>query len=315
MDNLIYSFNATVPVFIVIVAGYLLKKAGWINEGFITSANRINFNITLPALLIQDMMNNDFLQKFDLSYVLYCAIVSSISFFGTWIITKAVMRDKTIIGEFVQAAYRSSAAVLGTAFVLNIYGDTGMVPLMILGAVPLYNIYAVWILTAECPEKDTAHTKTIKTTLKGIVTNPIILSIIVGVILSALQVDFPKMRDSTISNFARLTTPLALLAIGGSFEFGKAIAKVKPAMVAAFLKLVGWSVIFLPLAVWLGYRDAKLMAVVIMLASPTTPSCYIMAKSMKSEGTLTSSVIVLTTMCSAFTITAIIFVLKSLNYL
>lgn len=315
MDNLIYSFNATVPVFIVIVAGYLLKKAGWINEGFITSANKINFNITLPALLIQDMMNNDFLQKFDLSYVLYCASVSSISFFGTWIITKAVMRDKTIIGEFVQAAYRSSAAVLGTAFVLNIYGDTGMVPLMILGAVPLYNIYAVWILTAECPEKDTAHTKTIKTTLKGIVTNPIILSIIVGVILSALQVDFPKMIDSTISNFARLTTPLALLAIGGSFEFGKAIAKVKPAMAAAFLKLVGWSVIFLPLAVWLGYRDAKLMAVVIMLASPTTPSCYIMAKSMKSEGTLTSSVIVLTTMCSAFTITAIIFVLKSLNYL
>lgn len=315
MDNLIYSFNATVPVFIVIVAGYLLKKAGWINEGFITSANKINFNITLPALLIQDMMNNDFLQKFDLSYVLYCAIVSSISFFGTWIITKAVMRDKTIIGEFVQAAYRSSAAVLGTAFVLNIYGDTGMVPLMILGAVPLYNIYAVWILTAECPEKDTEHTKTIKTTLKGIVTNPIILSIIVGVILSVLQVDFPKMIDSTISNFARLTTPLALLAIGGSFEFGKAIAKVKPAMAAAFLKLVGWSVIFLPLAVWLGYRDAKLMAVVIMLASPTTPSCYIMAKSMKSEGTLTSSVIVLTTMCSAFTITAIIFVLKSLNYL
>ena len=151
--------------------------------------------------------------------------------------------------------------------------------------------------------------------MKGIVTNPIILSIIVGVILSVLQVDFPKMIDSTISNFARLTTPLALLAIGGSFEFGKAIAKVKPAMAAAFLKLVGWSVIFLPLAVWLGYRDAKLMAVVIMLASPTTPSCYIMAKSMKSEGTLTSSVIVLTTMCSAFTITAIIFVLKSLNYL
>lgn len=315
MDNLIYSLNATVPVFIVIVAGYLLKKAGWINEGFITSANKINFKITLPALLIQDMMNNNFLQKFDLSYVLYCAIVSSISFFGTWIIAKAVMRDKSIIGEFVQAAYRSSAAVLGTAFVLNIYGDTGMVPLMILGAVPLYNIYAVWILTAECPKKDAAHAKTIKTTLKGIVTNPIILSIIVGVVLSALQVDFPKMIDSTINNFARITTPLALLAIGGSFEFGKAIEKVKPAMVAAFLKLVGWSVIFLPIAIWLGYRDAKLMAIVIMLASPTTPSCYIMAKSMKSEGTLTSSVIVLTTMCSAFTITAIIFVLKSLNYL
>ncbi len=73
--------------------------------------------------------------------------------------------------------------------------------------------------------------------------------------------------------------------------------------------------IFLPIAVWLGYRDEKLMALVIMLASPTTPSCYIMAKSMKSEGTLTSSVVVLTTLCSAFTLTAIIFVLKSLGLL
>lgn len=315
MDNLIYSLNATVPVFLVIVAGYLLKRAGWINEGFIKASNKINFNITLPALLIQDMMNNDFLQKFDLTYVLYCAIVSSLCFFGTWIFAKLFIKDRSIIGEFVQASYRSSAAVLGSAFVLNIYGDTGMVPLMILGAVPLYNVYAVWVLTAECPEKGASHEKTIVTTIKGVVTNPIILSIIAGVILSATRVDFPKMVDTTINNFARIATPLALLAIGGSFEFGKAVKKAKPVIVAAFLKLVGWSVIFLPIAVWMGYRDAKLMAIIIMLASPTTPSCYIMAKSMKSEGTLTSSVVVLTTMCSAFTITAIIFVLKSLNFL
>lgn len=315
MDNLIYSLNATVPVFLVIVAGYLLKRIGWINEGFIKASNKINFTITLPALLIQDMMNTDFMQEFDIIYVLYCAIVSTICFFGTWIVAKAVIKDKSIIGEFVQAAYRSSAAVLGAAFVLNIYGDTGMVPLMIIGAVPLYNIYAVLVLTVECPEKGTQHEKTMKTTLKGIVTNPIILSIIAGVLLSIFKVDFPKMVDNTISNFAKMSTPLALLAIGGSFEFGKAIKKAKPAVVAAVLKLVGWAAIFLPVAVWMGYRDEKLMALIIMLASPTTPSCYIMAKSMKSEGTLTSSVVVLTTMCSAFTITAIIFILRTMGFL
>lgn len=315
MDNLIYSLNATVPVFVVIVAGYLLKRIGWINEGFIKASNKINFTITLPALLIQDMMNTDFMQEFDIIYVLYCAVVSSLCFFGTWILAKLFMRDKTIVGEFVQASYRSSAAVLGAAFVLNIYGDTGMVPLMIIGAVPLYNIYAVLVLTAECPQKGTKHGKTMKTTLKGIATNPIIISIVIGVLLSVFRVDFPKMADNTISNFAKMSTPLALLAIGGSFEFGKAVSKIKPAFAAAFLKLIGWAVIFLPLAVWLGYRDEKLMALVIMLASPATPSCYIMAKSMKSEGTLTSSVIVLTTMCSAFTITAIIFVLRTMGYL
>lgn len=126
---------------------------------------------------------------------------------------------------------------------------------------------------------------------------------------------FPKIIDNTIGNFARIATPLALLAIGGSFEFGKAIKKAKPVIVATFFKLIGWAMVFLPIAVWLGYRDEKLMALVIMLTSPTTPSCYIMAKSMKSEGTLTSSVVVLTTLCSAFTLTAIIFVLKSLGLL
>ena len=225
------------------------------------------------------------------------------------------MKDKTIIGEFVQASYRSSAAVLGAAFVLNIYGDTGMVPLMIIGAVPLYNIYAVLVLTAECPEKGVKHEKTMLTTIKGIVTNPIIISIVIGVLLSIFKVDFPKMVDNTISNFAKMSTPLALLAIGGTFEFGAALKKVRPAVIATVLKLAGWAAMFLPIAIWMGYRDGKLMALIIMLASPTTPSCYIMAKNMKSEGTLTSSVIVLTTMCSAFTITTIIFILRTMGYL
>ena len=160
---------------------------------------------------------------------------------------------------------------------------------MILGAVPLYNVYAVLVLTVECPQKGASQDKTLLTTLKGIVTNPIILSIFAGVILSATKVQFPKIIDNTIGNFARI--------------------------VATFFKLIGWAMVFLPIAVWLGYRDEKLMALVIMLTSPTTPSCYIMAKSMKSEGTLTSSVVVLTTLCSAFTLTAIIFVLKSLGLL
>ena len=291
MDSLIYSLNATVPVFVVIVVGYLLKRIGWINQGFIEASNKINFKVTLPALLIQDMVN----------------IVTM------WFLARIFMKDKSIIGEFVQASYRSSAAVLGAAFILNIYSDTGMVPLMIIGAVPLYNIFAVIILTVECPEKGAGQSKTLSSTLKGIATNPIILSIVAGVILSVLNVHFPKMLDNTISNFSKMATPLALIAIGGSFEFGKALQKIKPAVIATAMKLVGWALVFLPIAIWLGYRDAKLMAIVIMLASPATPSCYIMSRSMHSEGTLTSSVIVLTTMCSAFTITAIIYILRAMG--
>ena len=192
MDNLIYSLNATVPVFVVIVAGYIFKKIGWINDGFIKASNKLTFTVTLPLLLIQDMMNNDFLKKFDLTYVLFCFFVTLLCCIGTTIVTKIVMKDKSIIAEFVQASYRSSAAVLGAAFILNIYGDAGMLPLMIIGAVPLYNVYAVIILTVECPEKGAKQEKTLAKTLKGIATNPIILGIVIGAVVAIVRASYDK---------------------------------------------------------------------------------------------------------------------------
>lgn len=79
------------------------------------------------------------------------------------------------MGEFVQVCYRSSAAILGSAFLQSIYGDASMSSLMILGSVPLYNIMAVVILMLEAP---TAQAQTgnmaekLKKSVKGILTNP-----------------------------------------------------------------------------------------------------------------------------------------------
>lgn len=57
----------------------------------------------------------------------------------------------------------------------------------------------------------------------------------------------------------------------------------------------------------MGFSGEKMIAILIMLASPTTPSCYIMAKSMNNDEVLTASVIVTTTLMAAFTLTGWIF--------
>ena len=163
MESLVFSLNATIPVFLVIMVGYILKRIGWINKGFIDASNKINFKLTLPVLLIQELSGTDFVKYFDFKYVLFCAIVTTISIMMTWAIARKMVKDKSIVGEFVQGSYRSSAAVLGAAFAINMYGNVGMVPLMIIGAVPLYNIFAVIILTVECPEK-TDDLKSVKDT-------------------------------------------------------------------------------------------------------------------------------------------------------
>ena len=103
------------------------------------------------------------------------------------------------------------------------------------------------------------------------------------------------------------------MAMGAAFEWNKAFAKIKPALVATIMKLTGFVIIFLPIAIQMGFREEKLVALLVMLGSASTISCYVMAKNMGHEGTLTSSVIMLTTLFCAFTLTGWLFILKSLN--
>ena len=230
-----------------------------------------------------------------------------------WAGAKRFLKDKTLVGEFVQAGYRSSAAVLGVAFIQNIYGSAGMAPLMILGSVPLFNIFAVLILMLESPEQRGVPDP--KQLLRGVATNPILLGIVFGTVYALLPFTLPQIATKTISSIASLTTPLSLLSIGASFEGTKAIKKLGPTLAAAFIKTVGLAAVFLPCAVALGFRNEELVALLIMLGSPTTPSAYVMSRNMGHEGVLTSSCIALTTLLSALTLTGWIFVLRSGGYL
>ena len=90
---------------------------------------------------------------------------------------------------------------------------------------------------------------------------------------------------------------------------------MKPTLWAAFIKLIGQAAIFIPIAIALGFTGEKLIAIMVMLAAPATPSCYIMAKNMKNDGVLTASIIVTTTLLAAFTLTGWIFILRSMGYI
>ena len=316
MENFIYSINVTMPIFLVMVIGYILKQIGMLNDNFVTVANKFNFKVTLPFMLFKDIAGVDIKAVFDIKYVLFCAIVSTICFWVVWGTAKLLVRDKTIRGAFVQSSFRGSAAVMGLAFIQNIYGSSAMGPLMIVSAVPLYNIFSVIVLTFEANDS-TGIDKKAKIRQAGIniCKNPIILSILAGLIVGLLGIQFPMLVNKTVSNVAQMATPLALITIGAGFEGRKALAKIAPTMASSMIKLVLQPLVFLPVAAWMGFSGEKMIAILIMLASPTTPSCYIMAKSMNNDEVLTASVIVTTTLMAAFTLTGWIFLLKTLGYI
>lgn len=311
MDSFIYSLNATVPVFLIMIIGGILKKRGMLNDNFVSVTNKFVFHVALPCMVFLDLADTDIIHNFDGTYIAYCFFVTLTSILVIWAAARKFIKDKSMVGAFVQASYRSSAAILGIAFIQNIYGDSGMAPMMIIGAVPLYNVFAVVVLTFENVEEQGSEGKEkILKALKGVITNPIIIGIVLGMIFSLLQIELPGILHKTINNLGVMASPLALIAIGAGFKGREALAKIRPTIVASMLKLVILEAIFLPLAVWLGFRDQKLIALIIMLGSPTTPSAYIMAKNMGGDGVLTSSIVVLTTMLSAVTLTFWIFLVR-----
>lgn len=313
MEQLLFSLNATVPVFLVMVIGYVLKQCKVVDEPFVKTLNKFNYKITLPVLLFTDIAESDFYGVWDAKYVLYCFLVTLVSIVVIWVIAGLVYKNKGQLGEFIQAAYRSSAAVLGVAFIQNIYGSSGMAPLMIIGTVPLYNVAAVLVLSFTGSSAHGLDKASLKKSCKDILTNPILIGIALGMLSSAMGVDYPPIIDKTLGNLSVLATPLALLGLGAGFEGQKALKQLVPTTVVSCLKLLVWPALFLPLAVSMGFTQEKLVAILIMLGSPTTASCYIMAKNMHHEGTLTSSAVVATTFLSSITLTLWLFILRSMN--
>lgn len=314
MNNLMFSLNATMPIFLTMLVGWFLKKIGWIDEAFVSRLNKFVFKAALPVLVFEDLAEVNFYEVWDMKFVAFCFGVTLFCILMISLLSY-LWKDRTIQGEFIQAAYRSSAAILGIAFIQNIYGNSGMAPLMIFATVPLYNVMAVVVLSIMKPVREPMSKALVWNTFKGIVTNPIILGIASGMIWSLLKIPMPAILGKTVHNVAVLATPLGLLSMGGAFEFKNVSKHVFPSVTAAITKLVLLAAIFLPIAVKIGFRNEKLIAILVMLGSSTTVSCYIMAKNMGHEGILTSNTVMLTTLFSAFTLTTWLFILKTLGFI
>lgn len=314
MENLIYCLNATAPIFLLMVFGFLARRIGLIDDGFAEKLNSFVFRVSLPVLVFQDMAQAEFFAVWDGKFVLFCLLATA----GSILISTAAsfaMKGIGERGEFVQASYRSSAALLGVALMENLYGTAGAAPLMMIGAVPLYNVAAVLVLNLMRPKGSGSGAGLLRRTLIGVLTNPILIGIALGCLWSLADFPQPPIFTKTVSSLAATATPLGLMAMGASFDWKKAAGEMRPALVCSVFKLVVFVGVFLPIAVVLGFRGDKLVAILVMLGAATTVSCFVMAKNLGYEGTLTTNTVMLTTCLSALTLTGWLYVVRSLGYI
>ena len=300
----------------MMVFGWFVRKVNLLDDHSTAQINKFVFRTLLPALLFMDLSTAAFVQVWDSKLVVFCMTVTLMSVAIAFLYS-IFHKDKSERGEIIQASYRSSAAILGIAFVKNIYGEATMAGLMIVGTVPIYNIIAVITLSLTSPDKSNIKSgkQLFVTTMKGIITNPIILGIVAGIIWSLLKIPQPVILSKSVSYLANMATPLSLIALGASFKMEDIKGKVLLTLGIVFIKLILFCALFLPVAVKLGFRDEKLIAILVMLGSATTGSCFVMSKNFGHKGSITAFSVMLTTLCSAFTLTMWLFILKTFNYI
>ena len=307
LANLLFCLNATVPIFLLMVLGYVFKKINIFNDGLTKGLNNFVFKVALPVLVYKELATSDVEELWDAKFVLFCFLATVLSIIIAYTLS-FLFKEKEIRPEFVQGTYRSSAALLGVGIATNLYGNAGMTPLMIIGAVPLYNVFAVIVLTLGQGEGKLTGAL-MRKTLWGVITNPIIIGVMLGIVRAFIPV--PILLPKTLDYVSNLATPLGLMALGASFQFKEAITKIWPTGLATFLKLIGLGMVIIPIAVSMGYTHDKLVAVLIMTSSPTTVSTFVMAKSMGYNGTVSAGIVMLTTILSAFTLTVWLYILRT----
>lgn len=311
LDSFIFSLNSTLPVFLMILFGMFLRRIGIFSESYASMTDKYVFKVALPVLLFKDISEMSIRRDFDLKFVLFCAVGSLVMFLASWGGAALFLRDKKSVGAFAQGCARGSSAILGVALATNIYGSSGLAPMMIFAAVPLFNIMSVIILTVSADNG--GHKIDLRGLVKNIVTNPIILGVMAGAVFSFLEIPLPAVAAKTVDSIAATATPMALLAIGVSFDFGAAKKKLLPAAAASFVKLFVLPAVFIPAAVLFGFRDSALVAVFVMVGAPTTVTAYIMSKNMRNDHVLSSNIIMLSTLVSSVSITFWVFLMRFLK--
>lgn len=315
LDNLLFSINAILPVFIMVILGWLLKNKGFLPESFFTYADKFVFKVALPCNLFISIIAGDVEKlKNSLPLMLFCAVGITAVFLLAWVVVPVFIKDNSKRGAFIQGVYRGNFAILGLPIAENLFGEIGATTVAVVmpAAIMLVNVYAVIILTVYAPsEIKKTPLKTAADICVSIVKNPLIISVCVGLVFMLLGIRLPSFAQKTVTELSDTVFALALMSLGAGFSLEALKGRVGKSFVGAVVKTAVAPLAAVSVATALGFRGVELGVILIFFGAPTAVSSYIMAKNMKSDYEMASQILLISTLLCMFTLFVGIFILKS----
>lgn len=310
MENFILSFNVVTPLFIIMSLGYYLKYIKLLDKQTLNVMNRVCFKIFLPILLFFNIYQSDVKSSFNINLITFSVSSIVVLFIVLCFLIPKIEKDNKKRGVMIQGIFRSNFVIFGMPIATSIYGEgnIGTTALLIAVIVPLFNLLSV--ISLELFKDGEINLKKI---LKGIITNPLIIASAIGILFVTLNITLPKFIEKSVSDIAKIATPLSLILLGGSFSFSHIKEYLNHTIIIVFNKLIFVPLIFIPIAIKLGFRGIELLTILLIFAAPVAVSTFQMSKQMDGDSTLAEQSIVFTCLFCIPTVFLWILTLKQLS--
>lgn len=300
------TLSAVGPVFLVILLGFVLRRAGWVPEAFWGPAESVTYTVTFPALLVANLAAADMAAVAWRPLVAVQAGALMLVAVGMVATRRALWHRLGLDGPGFTSAFQGAIRLntyIGLAVASALFGEAGvtLTAICVAVAVPLVNVLSVLCLSAW-GDGQAARPGPIA---KGLITNPLILACAIGIALNVGGIGLPPLIGPTLEILGRAALPVALLAVGAGLSFRQLSRARAPVAVSGAVKLL-----VLPVLVWVGCLLTGLDGVtttvaVIYAGLPCSASSYVLARRMGGDGPLVAGIITAQTLASALTIPAL----------
>jgi malonate transporter and related proteins len=302
------------PVFAVIVTGWIVGYTGYLSRTLSDALIHFAYNIAMPALLIvtiaqepgHSLINWRFLVAFGGGSLLCFILVLGI----TSIHVSRSLASRTMHG---MAASMTNTGFVALPILRAIYGQRAVLPAAIATVFVAVVMFPTTVILLELDQRDARGSRTAPmATVKHIVLNPMVISTLIGMLWSVLDLRMPGPVVTYLGIFADALTPCALFAIGLGLSIDGLRANIGRSSLLSAVKLVVMPLIVYGLSMSLGLDPLYTIAAVICAAVPTAKTVYILAGEYHCEEMMVASTVSMTTLASIISLVVWMYALSGL---
>ncbi len=292
------------PVFALILIGYLLRRATFPDPALWPAAEKLNYFLLFPALLVLSLskapLDDPAILRLGGAIVATVLIVAAV----TGLLARLRGWPAARHGPLLQGLIRFNT-YLGLAIVGNVAGPEAMARAAVLLAiaVPTVNVLSVLALAG-------GRGVGAKALLRPLITNPLILACLVGIALSLSGIGMPAVAGEIVRFLGNASLPLGLLCVGAALKPGAAQRETVTILANSVARLVAVPVLAWAIGSMLGLGTTEMLALVTFTAIPTAATAYVLTTQMKGDGTLMAGVTTAQTVMAALTLPIVLNLLR-----